>query len=126
MSVVDEYLRCLGSHDWPGLARTIADQGLHRDGPFCDVIEGKDAYVAFLEGIVDKLPNYGLKVSRTSPLGDDLVYVECSETFDVDGVATEYPECLVFELADDGLIRKVSVFMKTPGGEAPVEGGRAG
>jgi hypothetical protein len=59
-------------------------------------------------------------------VGDRLVYVELSETFEVAGKLTEYPECITFELADDGRIRAVSVFMKTPGGDAPVEGGRAG
>jgi hypothetical protein len=126
MSAVDDYLRCLGAHDWDGLARTIVADGLHRDGPFCDVVEGKEAYVKFLEGIVDSLSNYVLKVARVSPVGDRLVYVELSETFDVDGVSTEYPECIVFQLGNDGLIRDVSVFIKQPGGEAPVEGGRAG
>ncbi|HSS12016.1 MAG TPA: nuclear transport factor 2 family protein [Acidimicrobiales bacterium] len=126
MSVVEEYLQCLGGHDWEGLARTIVEEGLHRDGPFCDVVEGKAAYLKFLEQIVDSLPNYVLKVARVSPVGDRLVYVELSETFDVNGVLTEYPECIVFETAEDGLIRDVSVFMKYPGAEAPVEGGRAG
>jgi hypothetical protein len=126
VTVVEEYLRCLGSHDWKGLAGTIAEDGLHRDGPFCDVVEGKQAYLSFLEKIVDSLQNYVLRVDRISPAGERLVVVELSETFDVDDVATEYPECLTFELADDGLIRGVSVFMKWPGAQAPVEGGRAG
>jgi hypothetical protein len=126
MSAVDEYLRCLGAQDWAGLAETIADEGLHRDGPFCDVVEGKEAYVRFLQRAVGSLSNYVLRVARVSPVGDRLVYVELSETFDVNGVPTEYPESITFELADDGRIREVSVFMKTPGGEAPVEGGRAG
>jgi SnoaL-like domain len=124
--MVEEYLQCMGRHDWDGLAKTIVDEGLHRDGPFCDVIEGKDAYVQFLQGIIDSLSGYVLKVSRVSPVGDRLVYVELSETFEVSGQPTEYPECITFDLADDGRIRAVSVFMKYPGGDAPVEGGRAG
>jgi hypothetical protein len=125
MSAVDTYLRCLGAQDWAGLAETIADEGLHRDGPFCDVVEGKEAYLQFLQRAVGSLSNYVLKVARISPVGDHLVYVELSETFDVNGVATEYPESLTFELTGDGRIRQVSVFMKFPGAEAPVEGGRA-
>jgi hypothetical protein len=42
-------------------------------------------------------------------------YVELSETFDIDGVPTAYPECLVFELNPDGLINRVSVFIKQVG-----------
>jgi hypothetical protein len=126
MTVVDDYLRFMAEHDWDALAGTIADDGLRRDGPFCDVIEGKDAYVAFLRGIIETLQGYVLKVARVSPVGDRRVYVELSETFEVNGVLTEYPECILFETDDDGRIRFVSVFMKTPGAEAPVPGGRAG
>ncbi|MBW0012499.1 MAG: hypothetical protein JO059_04940, partial [Mycobacterium sp.] len=39
--VVERYLDCLAAHDWDGLATTIADDGLIREGPFCDVVEGK-------------------------------------------------------------------------------------
>ena len=52
-------------------------------------------------------------------------FVELSETFGVDGVATTYPECILFERNDDGLISHVSVFMKQAGAEGPVEGARA-
>ncbi len=39
--VVERYLQCLAAHDWDGLADTIADAGLTREGPFRDVIEGQ-------------------------------------------------------------------------------------
>ena len=47
---VERYLACMAAHDWDGLAATIAEEGLVRDGPFCDVVEGKAAYVDFLRG----------------------------------------------------------------------------
>jgi SnoaL-like domain len=122
---VDRYLACMAAHDWDGLAATIADEGLVRDGPFCDVVEGKAAYVDFLRGIVTSLRGYELRVVRVSHASDRLSYVELSETFEVDGTPTTYPECVLLERDDDGLIRHVSVFIKQPGGEAPVEGGRA-
>ena len=122
---VELYLGCLAAHDWDGLAATIADEGLVREGPFCDVVEGKAAYVDFLRGIVSSLPGYELRVGRVSHVSDRLSFVELSETFEVDGTRTEYPECLVFERDDAGLIAGVSVFIKQPGGEAPVAGGRA-
>ena len=125
MHTIDRYLDCLGRHDWDGLAATLSDEGVVRDGPFCDVVEGKDAYVAFLAGIVPQLAGYTLKVGRVSHASDRVTYVELTETFDVDGTRTEFPECILFETGDDELINRVSVFMKTPGGEAPVEGGRA-
>jgi predicted ester cyclase len=125
MESVERYLDCLGRNDWDGLAATLSDGGVMRDGPFCDVVHGKDAYVSFLAGIVPALPGYTLEVDRISRAGENVAFVELSETFEVEGTTTEYPECLLFETAPDGLINKVSVFMKTPGGEAPVEGGRA-
>lgn len=39
-------------------------------------------------------------------------FAELSETFEIDGVATTWPECILFEQDDDGLIARVSVFFK--------------
>lgn len=122
---VERYLSCMVAHDWDGLAATIADDGLVRDGPFCDVVEGKQPYVDFLRGIITSLRGYELLVGRVTHASDRLSFVELSETFEVDGTPTTYPECLVFERDAAGLIRHVSVFIKQPGGDAPVEGGRA-
>jgi len=122
---VEGYLACMAAHDWDGLAATIAEDGLVRDGPFCDVVEGKQAYVDFLRGIITSLQGYELRVSRVAHTSDRLSYVELSETFEVDGKPTTYPECILFERDDAGLINHVSVFLKQPGGDAPVEGGRA-
>ena len=122
---VERYLACMAAHDWDGLAATIAEEGLVRDGPFCDVVEGKAAYVEFLRGIITSLKRYELRVGRVSHVSDRVSYVELSETFEVDGTSTTYPECILFERDDHGLIRHVSVFIKQPGGEAPVAGGRA-
>jgi SnoaL-like domain len=125
VSTVERYLELLAKHDWDGLRATLAAEGLVRDGPFCDVIHGRDDYVAFLRDIVTSLEDYLLTTSRVSYVGDRLAFAELSETFRVNGELMEYPECLLFELDETGLIRGVSVFMKTPGAEAPVAGGRA-
>jgi SnoaL-like domain len=123
--VVERYLTCMAAQDWDGLAATIADEGLTRDGPFCDRLEGKQRYVTFLREVIGSLKDYELKVQRMSHVSDRLSFVELSETFDVDGVLTECPECILFERNEDGLISHVSVFLKRPGGEALVEGARA-
>jgi ketosteroid isomerase-like protein len=109
---VERYLACLAVHDWDGLAATIADDDLIRDGPYCDVVEGKQRYLKFLQGVFASLKGYRLDVQRISRASDRVCYVELSETFDIDGVPTEYPECLVFEQNPDGLINRVSVFIK--------------
>jgi ketosteroid isomerase-like protein len=110
--VVERYLACLAVHDWDGLAATIADDGLVRDGPYNDVVEGKQPYLKFLRGVFASLKGYRLDIHRISPATDRVCYVELSETFDIDGVATECSECLVFEQNPDGLINRVSVFIK--------------
>ena len=58
---VERYLACMAAQDWDGLAATIADDRLLRDGPFCDVVEGKQAYVDFLRGIIASLGGYELR-----------------------------------------------------------------
>jgi SnoaL-like domain len=123
---VEGYLACMAAHDWDGLAATIADEGLTRDGPFCDRVEGKQRYVDFLRGVITSLDGYRLQVQRVSHVSNRVSFVELSETFEVDGVPTAYPECILFERNDDGLISHVSVFVKQPGGEGPVAGARAG
>ena len=123
---VERYLACMAAHDWEGLGATIADEGLTRDGPFCDRVEGKQRYVDFLRGLIPSLEGYRLKVQRVSHVSDRVTFVELSETFGVDGVLTEYPECILFERNGDGLISHVCVFIKQPGAEGPVEGARAG
>jgi limonene-1,2-epoxide hydrolase len=111
-STVERYLACLAVHDWDGLAATIADDDLIREGPYCDVVEGKQPYLKFLRNVFASLKGYQLDVQRISHASDRVCYVELSETFDIDGVPTEYPECLVFEQNSDHLINRVSVFIK--------------
>jgi hypothetical protein len=123
---VERYLACMAANDWDGLAATIADEGLTRDGPFCDRVEGKQRYVDFLTALIPSLEGYRLNVQRVSHVSDRVSFVELSETFGVDGVLTEYPECIRFERNGEGLICHVSVFIKQPGAQGPVAGARAG
>jgi hypothetical protein len=109
---VERYLSCLAVHDWDGLAATVADEDLIREGPFSDVVEGKQPYLKFLRDVFASLEGYRLDVRRVSHVSDRVSYVELSETFNIDGVPTEYPECIVFEQNHDGLINRVSVFIK--------------
>ena len=125
MTAVDEYLAAMGEHDWTRVAATIAEEGLVRDGPFADVIKGKEPYLAFLRGIISTFPGYQLRVRRISQSGDHRFFAELSEVFDIDGASTEHPEVCLFETDEAGLIRFVSVFMKTPGSEGPVAGASA-
>src|SRR4029079_17277463 len=73
-------------------------------------------YVAFLSDLMPTLPGYSMDVTRVTYAGD-LAFAELSETVEVDGTSLRTPECLTFELADDGRIRRVEVFTQT---RAPV------
>jgi SnoaL-like protein len=115
--VVERYLECLAAHDWDGLADTIADEGLTREGPFCDLVEGKAHYVAYLRKVCTNLQGHRLQVQRVSHVDSRVSFAELTETFDFDGVATTWPECILFEQGDDGLIARVSVFFKQRGAD---------
>ncbi|WP_142274372.1 nuclear transport factor 2 family protein [Mycobacterium scrofulaceum] len=114
VGVVERYLECLAAHDWDGLAATIADDGLVREGPFCDVVEGKQRYVAYLRKVLTNLSGHRLDVQRVSHVDARLSYVELTEAFEIDGVTRRWPECILFGRGDDGRIRHVSVFFKQP------------
>jgi len=109
--VIERYLKCLAEHDWDGLATTIADEGLVREGPFCDVVEGKEHYVAYLRKVLSQFKGHRLEVHRVSHVDSRLSYVELTEAFEIDGAPAEWPECILFEQRD-GLISRVSVFFK--------------
>jgi hypothetical protein len=113
--VVERYLTCLADHDWDGLADTIADEGLTREGPFCDLVEGKAHYIAYLRKVITNLQGHRLEVQRVSHVDTRLSYVELTESFEIDGAYAEWPECILFEQGDDGLISRVSVFFKQRG-----------
>ena len=117
--VVERYLECLAAHDWDGLADTIADEGLTREGPFCDVVEGKAHYVAFLRKVCTSIKGHRVEVQRVSHADSRVSYAELTEAFEIDGVTKTWPECILFEQGDDGLISRVSVFFKQPQGDTP-------
>jgi hypothetical protein len=39
---------------------------------------------------------------------------------------TDVPETIIFDLNDEGLIRRMSLYLKQPGGPAPADGKDAG
>jgi hypothetical protein len=119
--MVEQYLKCLADHDWDGLADTIAEEGLTREGPFCDLVEGKAHYVAYLRKVCTNLKGHRLQVQRVSHVDSRVSYAELTETFEIDGVAAQWPECIGFEQDDDGLISRVSVFFKQPGGPTRID-----
>jgi SnoaL-like domain len=123
-AVVEQYLAALDERDWSGLAATLSDLDFERVGPFRDIVASKNAYVAFLERVVSALAEYRLVPERVVST-ELVVYAEVTECFVHAGERLSFPEVLVFDLADDGLIRRVQVYMMRPGEEPAVEGASA-
>lgn len=104
--VVERYLDALTAHDWDRLRACLADDVV-RVGPYNDEYRGRDAYAAFLEGLMPTLPGYSMDVARVTYV-DGRALAELCET--VGGLRTD--EAIVFDIAD-GFITRVDVFIKT-------------
>ena len=94
------------AHDWDAMAACVTDD-IVRTGPFCDTFSGKEAYVAYISDLMPQLGGYAMKVDRVVYAGPVAV-AELTES--VDG--TDTPESLVFDLADDGRIRRISIYIQ--------------
>jgi hypothetical protein len=106
--IIERYLLALTDHDWDALAECLTDD-LVRVGPYGDTYEGKASYVSFISDLLPTLPGYVMDISRIT-YGDGVAFAELSETVAVGGAPLRTPECLTFDLADDGRIRRIEVF----------------
>ena len=111
--VLERYFAAMRARDWDALAETLAED-VHRTGPFLDVVQGREAYVKFLAGVIPALENYALDVARIRALEDGAVLVELSESMDRGGRRETHPEALLFEFDRDGRIARVDIFIKRP------------
>lgn len=96
------------AHDWVAMAGCVTDD-IERTGPFCDTYSGKDEYVKFISELMPTLPDYAMKIDRVV-YADGVAVAELTES--VGG--TDTPESLVFDLADDGRIRRISIYIQRP------------
>ena len=106
--IIERYLLALTDHDWDALAECLSDD-IVRVGPYGDTYEGKPAYISFISDLLPTLPGYAMDITRVT-YGDGVAFAELSETVAVGGAPLRTPECLTFDLADDGRIRRVEVF----------------
>ena len=113
--IVERYLHAIASHDWGVVDECIADD-IIRVGPYGDRYEGRDDYLAFIADLMPKLKGYAMKLDRVTYASDALAFVELRETVEVDGKPMVTPEVLVFEVAGDGRIARVDIFIQTPAG----------
>jgi hypothetical protein len=121
---VEDFVESYRAHDWARLAGCLSDSGFERVGPYLDVIDSKTEYVAFLQRVVPTLgPRYELAPVRISR-GEDgtTAFAELIERVEIEGTLTDIPEVIVFDLAADGLIGRMRLFLQQPGGTAPAGG----
>jgi len=109
--VVERYLRALTAHDWTAFSNCLADE-LTRVGPYGDTYASKPEYVAFISSLLPTLPDYSMEITRVT-YGDGVAYAELAETVTVDGAPLRTPECITFDLAADGRISRIEVFIQT-------------
>ncbi len=110
--VVERYLTALTEHDWVTFADCLADE-FTRVGPYGDTYASKPEYVEFISTMLPTLRDYSMEVARIT-YGDRVAYAELSETVsDKDG-PLRTPECITFDLTDDGHIRCIAVYIQTP------------
>ena len=122
--MLNRYFAALQSSDWDVLSDSVSAH-VRRVGPFGDVVEGREAYVDFLSGLLPTLQGYTLTVTTVHELPSGGAFVELTEAFDVDGQRREFPEAIRFGFDADGRIAEVVIYTQRPGAEAPVAGGRA-
>ena len=110
--VVEGYLEAVATQDWDRLRASVTENVV-RIGPFGDVYEGRDAYVAFLAALMPTLPGYSMDLTRVTYVGDDRrAFAELSETVTLDGTPTVTPEALIFDLDATGLVTRVEIFTR--------------
>ena len=115
--VIERYLQALVDGDWTTFASCLADGGFTRVGPYGDTYSTKADYVRSSPTSCRRWPATRWR-SRASPTrATASAFAELAETVAVDGTPLRTPECLAFELADDGRIRRVEVFTQS---RAPV------
>jgi hypothetical protein len=124
MGAVEDYVTYYGSHQWEKLKTCFDATDFTRIGPYLDLFTDIDAYVDFLEGVVPTMgADYELQVERIvyTP-GERVAFAQLIEHLELDGSMVDIPETIVFDLNDAGLIRRMSLYLKQPGGLAPVGG----
>jgi hypothetical protein len=116
---VEEYVAALQVRDWDRMGRTLtADvrrEGV--EGPETDAIDGREAYLKWSADLLDPLYSFTWTPSRfvTSASGKTIL-VEAISRYEPNkgDEAFGYRLAVVFELNEEGLIKHISFYWKTP------------
>jgi hypothetical protein len=113
VNVVERYLRSLTEHDWDALADCLTEDAV-RVGPYGDTYPSKPEYLAFISDLMPRLQQYSMDVARvTYTDAGTRAFAELAETMLFRGELLRTPECLTFDLAPDGRIARIEVFIQT-------------
>jgi ketosteroid isomerase-like protein len=105
------YLRALARLDWDEVTACLAADVLRR-GPYGDDYEGTTVYIPFLQRTMPALPGYRMDIDRVSDLGERRAMVELRETIELEDGPLVTHECLVFDVASDGLIEEICIYIR--------------
>jgi steroid delta-isomerase-like uncharacterized protein len=118
---VDNFVRALNDHDGEKMSSALADNAVLND-PFLPApLESKQSIVQFWSGIFQSFPTMSYRVDETV-VGDGKVFVAFTTTgkgkgsfagANVDGKQFEIQEGNLFQMDDQGLISKITVFVDT-------------
>jgi ketosteroid isomerase-like protein len=112
VAMVRRYLDTMVARDWDGLAACLVP-AVERLGPYGDDYRGIDEYLPFLRATLESLEGYVMRVDRVLAVDSAVVVAELSETVTIGGGGRlETPEALVFDLAPDGRIARVAIFLR--------------
>jgi SnoaL-like domain len=114
VSTPERYLKAIAAFDWEAAGRCLTDD-VERIGPLGpqDVYRGRQTYLEYLEGLMPKLPEYRMNIGRVFSSADQRqTAVELSEEMLIDGRPSHTDECLVFELDEHDLIRRIAVYIQ--------------
>ena len=114
MNTPERYLKAIAAFDWDAARVCLADDVV-RIGPMGpdDTYRGRQSYLEYLEWLMPKLLEYRMNISRVFESPDRrLAAVELSEEMLLDGRPSHTDECLVFDLDEDDLIRRIAIYIQ--------------
>ena len=111
--VVRRYFDAMEAHDWAAVRRCLSDD-FTRGGPYPEhVFDDPDGYVAFLATLLPGLRGHSVEITRVTCAGP-VVHVEATERVHLESGPSTVRIAAAFDLADDGRIRHVEVFVRRP------------
>lgn len=111
--IVERYLEALVSRDWGTFASCLCEN-IVRVGPYRDTYTSKAEYVEFISELLPQLQDYAMEVTRiTYAATGTVAFAELTETVTINGTPFQTPECITFDVADDGRIARIEVFIQT-------------